>query len=330
MKAVMERDNRIDSIKGVLIILVILGHLIGSCGSGELNEKAWLFIYTFHMPLFILISGYFSRIRNTSSDFIKSLLPIIKPLIVFQVIYLFIRCVVFRASFELLYLIVPYWTLWYLLSLIFWRIMIQFSPKYLLNRPFLYLGFATGITICFGLLPYGRILSIQRTFSFYPFFLLGYFMHQGTIKQKLWPNLLSYLVIMATILLIVFDLYPTNSKVFLRGADQYSMSDIPNKVYLFLCSFIVSVSFFNIMGGSNFKYLNLIGKNSLFYYVYHGIIIKFFVAPIINHFHMPSTLPFMFLYLILVVVALYVMNNISFFRWLTDPTFSKKSKESAV
>jgi len=324
----MVRDNRIDSIKGFLIILVILGHLIGSCGSGIMNDKAWLFIYTFHMPLFILISGYFSKKRVSSSDFFKSLLPIVKPLVVFQVINVFLHCIIFRDSLRLSYLLVPYWTLWYLLSLIFWRIMTQYSPKCLHNRPLFYLCGATVVALFFGLLPHGRVLSIQRTFYFYPFFLLGFYMRQGLIKTKIWPNSISYLIIITVVLLIAFDLYPTNSNILLKGADQYSIKDIPNKVFLLMCSFATSVSFFNLLG--NIKYLDLIGKNSLFWYCYHGIIIRFFVAPIINHFHLPNSFLFMLLYLIMIVFALYMMNKIKCLRWLIAPSVNKEPMKSAV
>ena len=46
------RLNWIDSAKGLLILLVVLGHM--SDINGEL--KNWIF--TFHMPAFFIISGY--------------------------------------------------------------------------------------------------------------------------------------------------------------------------------------------------------------------------------------------------------------------------------
>ena len=55
----MARDNRIDSLKGLLIILVILGHVITTIDNVNIvNHAVMGFIYIFHMPLFILISGY--------------------------------------------------------------------------------------------------------------------------------------------------------------------------------------------------------------------------------------------------------------------------------
>ena len=51
----MNRNGNIDFIKGILVILVILGHVI----PGVLQETfSRYFIYSFHMPLFIAVSGY--------------------------------------------------------------------------------------------------------------------------------------------------------------------------------------------------------------------------------------------------------------------------------
>ena len=70
----MERNRTIDFVKGELIILVVLGHgLQFSFGSGYKNAELffddYLFraIYTFHMPLFMFISGYLFYHSNQKS-----------------------------------------------------------------------------------------------------------------------------------------------------------------------------------------------------------------------------------------------------------------------
>ena len=60
----MEKQARIkywDLLKGIAIFLVVWGHTIQYGGSGSIffDNKAFIFIYSFHMPLFLLISGYF-------------------------------------------------------------------------------------------------------------------------------------------------------------------------------------------------------------------------------------------------------------------------------
>lgn len=54
-----------DSLKGMLIILVVLGHAI-QCVLLEDCEKnhLWNLIYYFYMPAFMAISGYFAYKAN--------------------------------------------------------------------------------------------------------------------------------------------------------------------------------------------------------------------------------------------------------------------------
>ena len=61
----MKRNGYIDFIKGVAILLVLVGHAIQYCYGAEYFQQGtyfgnpiFKFIYTFHMPLFMAVSGY--------------------------------------------------------------------------------------------------------------------------------------------------------------------------------------------------------------------------------------------------------------------------------
>ncbi|ANL06575.1 acyltransferase 3 family protein (plasmid) [Rhizobium phaseoli] len=59
-----DRDLALDFAKGILIVLVIFGHLIQYIfyeGDGFWDSACFKSIYMFHMPLFMAISGYLSR-----------------------------------------------------------------------------------------------------------------------------------------------------------------------------------------------------------------------------------------------------------------------------
>lgn len=65
----MKRISWIDSLKGVLILFVVLGHVIGGAHhlsngalSGTLNA-VFLAIYMFHMPAFFLLAGHLVRCK---------------------------------------------------------------------------------------------------------------------------------------------------------------------------------------------------------------------------------------------------------------------------
>jgi fucose 4-O-acetylase-like acetyltransferase len=73
----------------------------------------------------------------------------------------------------------PGWTLWFLLSLFFWRFLLKDIAK--INR-IVCLSIIMGLLV--GLVgKYSTLLSFSRTISFLPFFLLGYFTDNETIKK---------------------------------------------------------------------------------------------------------------------------------------------------
>lgn len=91
------RDTTLDFAKGFLIILVVLGHSIQfSLGPDWLESKQFFdnvvfkTIYSFHMPLFMLISGYlfyYSNKKNLRTLMISKLKAIGIPMLSFVLLY---------------------------------------------------------------------------------------------------------------------------------------------------------------------------------------------------------------------------------------------------
>ena len=56
-----QRLHYFDNVKAVLILLVVVGHVIdiSVVGMHKTAQAAFVFIYSFHMPLFIFLSGLF-------------------------------------------------------------------------------------------------------------------------------------------------------------------------------------------------------------------------------------------------------------------------------
>ena len=73
------RIEYIDIARGIAILLMIVGHAIKP-------GLKYAFIFSFHMPLFIIVSGFFYRDKSFKS----TLLNIIKKLIVPYVLCAFI------------------------------------------------------------------------------------------------------------------------------------------------------------------------------------------------------------------------------------------------
>lgn len=83
----MERDTRLDSIKFVLIFMVVLGHMV-ECGTNDMwNTKVYTLIYSFHMPAFIYVSGYVFRRTTDMRKFWKSILNMLLIYGIFQMLF---------------------------------------------------------------------------------------------------------------------------------------------------------------------------------------------------------------------------------------------------
>lgn len=57
------RDERLDSVKFWTMMLVIVGHafMMTTCSSNPINRIVFEWIYLFHMPLFVFLSGFFTH-----------------------------------------------------------------------------------------------------------------------------------------------------------------------------------------------------------------------------------------------------------------------------
>ena len=73
-----------DTYKGLLIFLMVVGHCLELYQDDKICKLLYWFIYSFHMPVFIFISGFFSK--NIDKP-VKSLFEeLIVPMIPFELL----------------------------------------------------------------------------------------------------------------------------------------------------------------------------------------------------------------------------------------------------
>lgn len=319
----MARDNRIDSLKGLLIILVILGHVITSLDNVNIvNHAVMGFIYIFHMPLFILVSGYLTRSpeQQPASDMWRSVLNILITLGIFQLLYS-VWIHLYGGDFRVAMERFPLGVLWYLLSLACWKVMLYYTPKSLLKKPAIYLGLALVVSVLCGLTKLGGFLSIQRTLNFYVFFLLGYYYRQGALSQRWWQNNFLHGGIAVVVLPLLLWLYPRCGNV-MNGADHYTLVDIPEKILILTCSIAMSLLVFNMV--KDFSLLRNIGKDSMFYFLFHSFLVEGIFSYINIFYGLPCTLPFILLYTAFIVAVLMLLSRVKFLRWFTSPMIKRR------
>ncbi len=207
----------LDGAKGLLILMVVMTHCLP-------HSMVLYFMYFFHMPLFMALSGFLVKVSTFKEGFSgygkRMLHRLIIPWVIATIIFLPFR---FSSGhntelgfYDLIY---PYYHLWYIpayllgaflcYSILRWRV-----PVWLL----LFLGALVNIIwyniyrdsqISVGELPLFW-LGDKRLFSYLFFFILGFAIRNKLIhfNYKLWPIIILITASFISLVILIFGHYP--------------------------------------------------------------------------------------------------------------------------
>ena len=268
------RNNRIDTIKGIMIFLVIVIHGLALFNGDEMIVSKCIIavLHSFVMPTFVFVSGYLSSAKK-EDIFVYEEKLFVNLLLPFAVFHLLMWLMTSRRLESILE---PGWTLWYLLALFFWKII---TP--LVSR----LRGCVLISIVFCLLvgftPAGKLLTISRFFCFYPVFLLGYkFKGTNFGDNKKSKRILALLVIVAMwisiVMLTVNDIPLHDVFQFSESYQSIGVSGLEG-VFLRLLAItfgiITAIMFFFVAPRRKTLFSNL-GMHTITVYIAHSFILK--------------------------------------------------------
>ncbi len=319
------RDKFWDATKALLIFTVVLGHTLEINLDNRINLALYNTIYTFHMPLFVFLSGYFSKKYNDISSFWSSSGKILETCLVFQILSIIIEYFFYNIHF-LFTLLIPKWTVWYLVSLFWWKCLLQIRIPLIEINWKMTLFFCVCIGLIVGFIPIGAPLSFQRTFSMLPYFLFGYYAKNKNLEiKKHLPNVF-WGIFGLLMFYIFFFIINENLKNILHGVSTYNT--IRLCVYRFVWYIIaILLSSCFLICVNKMKCNNLllyIGRNTLFLYVYHTFfvrILKYFIP----YFSLPDSIPFVLIYSVTIFFVVVLLSHNRALKILLNPiTFLRK------
>ena len=198
--------------------------------------------------------------------------------------------------------------------------MLQIIPDRILEKKKLIVVISFAIGILIGFLPFDRLLSMQRTFSFLPFFILGYCLQD---KKLFLPSKYRLLCILFLIVTVIIPLFFSKYTGRLGHATPYSNIYGPfARLFFFCLSIPMSLVFINIC--PNTAWAAKQGKLTMQYYIYHACII-FFMMEIVNICNIPTTFLSAVIFSILIICGIGVMSYLPCFVKFTNPSlFFKK------
>ena len=275
-----QRDLFWDNVKGILIFLVVLGHFLYSYANKIPDSMAahiYIFIYSFHMPAFIFCSGYFSRSERARGS--EALIKLVLCYLAFNTAMMLFSHFYLGSSIKTL---TPYFSYWYLLSMLAWR--------FLIGK----LGKVKGILVLSVLISlamgycneFPNMLSIRRTVAFFPFFVAGYLLDPekvaGLLKRRT-PR--SMIVSAAAVLAVAAVAFWAVVRFKLTGSatlmgSYNATGTIFHRLLIFAISAAAIAGMFLVVPNCQIPLLTRSGRYSLLIYLVHRFITIFYYKEI--------------------------------------------------
>lgn len=216
-----KRIAYIDIAKGIAIWLMIVGHM-------EISELTRIYIYSFHMPLFFMMSGMFFKKERSFMESLKtSTRTLLMPYFIFSFINLSICWISPYLHPELYYEMhgkdvliaaikgmfigsdqitptsfMPLGALWFLISLFTIQVISSALSK-MIKKDVAFVFISTCISIClFFVIKTNALFSIRSTMMALPFYVWGYYLRSFNIQNIPYKDVSSIAMILYFIFII--------------------------------------------------------------------------------------------------------------------------------
>ena len=268
--SINKRDYFFDTLKGFLIIAVIVGNTLELASPTNVNVHYFiLFLYMFHMPVFTFVSGYFSkRSKRTTIQKVKHIFTIY---VLAQILYVAYYNYILHGELDFT-LLATQWTFWYLLSLTAWYII----SDYIKNEKLWFIG-----SIIFSLIigfdtSVGSNGSFSRTFFFLPFFIAGMMFKREYIEtiKKYRNYLLTGSIIILIILYFLQNYIPVDLLFEYTNYEHFidlGLFPLFCRAFHYIGAFLLGGFLISIIPQKRTP-LSSLGKMSLYMYLFHGTV----------------------------------------------------------
>ena len=282
-----ERSAYWDNIKGFLILLVVFGHVLYKLQNmSPVINSTVDFIYLFHMPAFIFVSGYFGKSERSRS--FESIIKLIFLFFVFNSITVFIEGYTNYLQ--------PIYSYWYLIALILWRLTAHRIAKFkfinlILIVTALIIGFFPAIDNHF---------AAARIIGFYPFYMLGYQLSEEKqtefINKEYWKRVIvgaclffgSGISAFASMLLFSYKNGAFELEPYERPMDVFG------RIVFFIIAILMTYAIRCFAPDKKIPFLTEFGRNSLWIFVFHRLF-TLWIGDAIRYYPLPFIMAVAFL-----------------------------------
>ena len=326
-----EREPSFDLTKGVLIYLVVLGHLLGNF------PRVTSLIDDAVMPVFFVISGYFSKdsldAQELWSTVKKKTKTLLLPYLIWSGISLLANLTIgilsgstVSIAAEALQIFLYARSVWFLLALYISACLFSLSIYWTCRHRKYFLPAQAVIWIVFFLVLPDDFLCLYKVKWLYPFLVFGFYLKKWMGGgKKLAKKQTACLILLLAPLVTVACLYP---ETFICHIDfaYASVRDIVFGVLFYIMSALVSVLAFSLArAAAKAKYAAVlveIGTYSLDIYVAHMFFIKALQVTGVFDIQFEGWLKYAFvcvcaagIVILIWLISKYILRRSKLYRW---------------
>ncbi len=290
----LQRNYWFDNAKAFLVLCVFIGH-ISECliknVPFENGTPLWLnsiykFVYVFHMPVFMIISGRFAKNRINRNDWHTTINKLIVPYVAIQIFMMLFYSVTGYADVTLKSSLKPGYGLWYILVLGIYQLITPHILK-IFRHKWIVLSLSLVIMLVYLYVAPYMPPPIPRIINFFPFFIFGYLTAdcKFDLLKKVPLKLLSALFFVLLFVFVTKDsvlevALLTTKRVFSEYNDLLGIGRFELFIITIVRYIVGFISFFFVMGISTEKKTNFtkIGTQSTYIYILHLFVIIGLIA----------------------------------------------------
>ncbi|KRF01438.1 hypothetical protein ASG88_08165 [Nocardioides sp. Soil777] len=264
----------------VLVTLVVVGHAIGLVEESQGSHWVYDFIYLWHIPAFVFVSGYLSKSFEWDRRRMKGLVyTLLVPYLIFEPALFYYRRTVVDENVTGPLWIEPHWTMWYLIVLLMWRLV---TP--ILKLHWLFLPLSVIVSLAGGLWDTDALM-IPRFLGLLPFFVLGLHLKPRHLAHldDVWVRVAAVPMLIGIGVMAVYT--DTWAETALLWYDTgYNELPIDNEIAfqtrltVMMVGLLGAFAAMSLVPRRSLGWFTTMGGATMVIYLFHGFVIKTFKA----------------------------------------------------
>lgn len=316
------RLSYIDSLKGFLIILVVLGHVIQKSDVDFDHNIVFRYIYSFHMPLFMCISGFVCYSQTLGWKLVKKRFnQLMIPFLAWAVISV---CLAGEWTKLIQNILHPDTALWFLWVLFFITVLhvacAMVSKKWKIKEEWIVMiAVVVGCAMMVGLK--FRLFGFQFITWYFLFYCLGFYLRKYETVFDVWKKQTTWTCLF---------LFLVSAYWWMRKDPPAFMDSDAGEIYNYiykggvaLLAIFSLLTLFRQIGGK-IPYIWMLGKETLGIYAIHLSLLGMTYKWVEYYFQVHYVLFVIGVTLLLLIGSYYICGLLSMNQWTAKFLLGKK------